>query len=70
VLVVVYTVIFHFLMLREGQRYSWITGAYWTLTVMSTLGFGDITFPSAACRAGGSHWRSAGASRSHPLVGR
>ena len=43
-MIVVYTVIFHFLMLAEGQRYSWITGAYWTLTVMSTLGFGDITF--------------------------
>jgi Trk K+ transport system NAD-binding subunit len=40
----VYSVTFHFLMLREGQEYSWITGIYWTLTVMSTLGFGDITF--------------------------
>ena len=43
-MVTVYTVIFHILMLREGQSYSWITGFYWTLTVMSTLGFGDITF--------------------------
>ncbi len=43
-MVLVYTVIFHFLMLREGQRHTWITGTYWTLTVMSTLGFGDITF--------------------------
>jgi Trk K+ transport system NAD-binding subunit len=31
-------------MLREGQEHTWITGCYWTLTVMSTLGFGDITF--------------------------
>ena len=31
-------------MLREGQEHTWITGFYWTLTVMSTLGFGDITF--------------------------
>lgn len=30
----------------EGEEYSWITGFYWTLTVMSTLGFGDITFES------------------------
>jgi Trk K+ transport system NAD-binding subunit len=39
-----YTVIFHFLMAYEGQTHSWLTGLYWTLTVMSTLGFGDITF--------------------------
>jgi len=39
-----YSVGFHVLMLREGQEYTWITGLYWTLTVMSTLGFGDITF--------------------------
>jgi len=31
-------------MASEGQDFSWITGFYWTLTVMSTLGFGDITF--------------------------
>lgn len=30
----------------EGRNYSWISGFYWTLTVMSTLGFGDITFNS------------------------
>jgi len=43
-MVVAYTVIFHLLMLAEGERHTWITGFYWTLTVMSTLGFGDITF--------------------------
>ncbi len=43
-MVLVYSVLFHVLMLREGQNHTWITGAYWTLTVMSTLGFGDITF--------------------------
>ncbi len=43
---VVYSVLFHFLMLYEGRGYSWITGFYWTLTTMSTLGFGDITFTS------------------------
>ena len=30
----------------EGQEHSWLTGFYWALTVMSTLGFGDITFTS------------------------
>ena len=51
-MVVAFSVSFHYLMLRyEGQRYSWVTGFYWTLTVMSTLGFGDITFASDAGRA-------------------
>ncbi|GAA4443836.1 potassium channel family protein [Novipirellula rosea] len=43
-MVLVYSVIFHYLMQWEGHHYTWITGIYWTLTVMSTLGFGDITF--------------------------
>jgi voltage-gated potassium channel len=43
-MVVVYSAVFHQLMALEGQSYSWITSFYWTLTVMSTLGFGDITF--------------------------
>ena len=47
VLVTVYAVIFHVIMVRvEGQQHSWITGFYWTLVVMTTLGFGDITFTS------------------------
>jgi len=33
-------------MVFEDREFSWITGFYWTLTVMSTLGFGDITFAS------------------------
>ncbi len=45
-IVTVYSIIFHILMLFEGKEFSWITGFYWTLTVMSTLGFGDITFTS------------------------
>ena len=45
-LICCYSVIFHVLMAREGQEYTWFTGFYWTLTVMSTLGFGDITFHS------------------------
>ena len=42
----VYSLCFHLLMMYEGRDYSWITGFYWTMTVMSTLGFGDITFHS------------------------
>lgn len=49
--VAVYTVVFHALMAREGQDYSWLTGVYWALTVMSTLGFGDITFHTDLGRA-------------------
>lgn len=45
-LVTLYSIIFHFLMAYEGRQESWVTGFYWTLTVMSTLGFGDITFSS------------------------
>lgn len=41
-----YSIVFHYLMAAEGQRHSWITGFYWVLVVMSTLGFGDITFTS------------------------
>lgn len=47
VVVVVFAELFHLIMLHvEGETHSWITGLYWTLTVMSTLGFGDITFHS------------------------
>jgi len=45
--IAVFSIVFHLIMLYvEGRSYSWITGIYWTLTVMSTLGFGDITFES------------------------
>lgn len=51
-IIAIYTVLFHFLMFYgEGREFSWITGLYWTLTVMSTLGFGDITFASDIGRA-------------------
>ena len=43
-MIAAYSVAFHWLMAREGQEHTWLTGLYWTLTVMSTLGFGDITF--------------------------
>ncbi len=43
--IVLFTVLFHVIMRYvEGEQHSWVTGFYWTLTVMSTLGFGDITF--------------------------
>ncbi|MHC4587851.1 MAG: ion channel, partial [Planctomycetota bacterium] len=41
-LVTVYSTLFHYIMMWEGREHSWLTGFYWTLTVMSTLGFGDI----------------------------
>jgi Trk K+ transport system NAD-binding subunit len=44
VVVIVFAVLFHVIMQYEGRDHSWLTGFYWTLTVMSTLGFGDITF--------------------------
>ena len=58
ILVVTYSVLFHYIMAyeeslgidHESER-SWVTGFYWTLTVMSTLGFGDITFATDIGRA-------------------
>lgn len=52
VVVLIYAVVFHWIMESiERKDHSWLTGVYWTLTVMSTLGFGDITFHSDAGRA-------------------
>lgn len=45
-LILAYSAIFQVLMRYEGQEHSWITGLYWTLVTMSTLGYGDITFVS------------------------
>ncbi|MEE2776552.1 MAG: NAD-binding protein [Acidobacteriota bacterium] len=50
VMVTAYAVIFKLLMAREGQDLSWITSFYWVLTVMSTLGFGDLVFSTDAGR--------------------
>ena len=44
--IAVYTVIFRMIMDYEGQSHSWLTGLYWVLVVMTTLGFGDVTFDS------------------------
>ena len=41
-----FSLLFHCIMQYEGRTFSWVTGVYWTMTVMTTLGFGDITFNS------------------------
>ena len=46
IVVVAFSVAFHLLMSREGQEHSWVTGFYWAIVTMSTLGFGDVTFTS------------------------
>lgn len=44
-LILTYAFVFRFMMLHiEGREFSIIAGIYWTITVMTTLGFGDITF--------------------------
>ena len=50
-LISLYSVLFHVFMASEGRQFTWFTGVYWTLSVMSTLGFGDITFTSDLGRA-------------------
>jgi Trk K+ transport system NAD-binding subunit len=46
-LVTAYAALFHVIKLNvEHEPHSWVTGFYWTLVVMTTLGFGDITFTS------------------------
>lgn len=45
-LILLYGILFHVIMYFEGRDYSLITGVYWTLTTMSTLGLGEITFTS------------------------
>ena len=45
--ILAFTILFHVIKLNvEHEEHSWITGLYWTLVVMTTLGFGDITFTS------------------------
>jgi len=47
IVILLFAGVFHWIMIKvENQNHSLITGIYWTLTVMSTLGFGDITFLS------------------------
>src|SRR5690625_89911 len=49
-MVAVYSAIFLLLMHREGQTHTWASALYWTITTMSTLGYGDVTFASSAGR--------------------
>ncbi len=51
IMITAYSILFHYIMAYEGKDFSYLTGFYWTLTVMSTLGFGDITFTSDLGRA-------------------
>src|SRR5699024_3987969 len=46
ILVASFSVLFQILMAAEGQSHSWATAVYWTISTMSTLGDGDITFTS------------------------
>jgi voltage-gated potassium channel len=46
-LATLYALLFHLIKVNvENEQHSWVTGFYWTLVVMTTLGFGDITFTS------------------------
>lgn len=47
-LYVIFSILFHYIAVYEGvdEKYSWMTGFYWTLVTMSTVGFGDIVFSS------------------------
>ena len=43
----IYALLFCWIMAAfENEEHSFVAGIYWALTVMSTLGFGDITFHS------------------------
>ncbi len=45
-------VLFQVIMVQvEGQEHSWLSGFYWVLVTMSTLGFGDIVFQTDIGRA-------------------
>ncbi|MDR2503483.1 MAG: NAD-binding protein [Deltaproteobacteria bacterium] len=45
-MILLYSAIFHYLMELEGREHDFHVGLYWTITTMSTLGFGDIVFHS------------------------
>jgi voltage-gated potassium channel len=45
-ILIIYSIAFQFLMHFEGQNHSFITGLYWIISTMTTVGLGDITFSS------------------------
>ncbi len=45
-LILINSWLFKYIMESENHYYSWITSFYWTISNMSTLGLGDITFES------------------------
>lgn len=45
-MVIIHSVLFKVLMAQEVTDHSWASAVYWTITTMSTLGYGDITFTS------------------------
>ena len=49
-IILIYSGLFQVLMRREGQSHTFIDAIYWTVTTMTTLGFGDITFLESAGR--------------------
>ena len=46
IIFVLYSIAFQYLMNLEGRRYSYISGLYWIVSTMCTVGLGDITFLS------------------------
>jgi len=50
-MVAVFSIGFHQVMEYEGRSFNWFSSVYWTLTTMTTLGYGDITFQSAPGQA-------------------
>jgi voltage-gated potassium channel len=45
-ILILYSILFQYLMNLEGRRFSYISGLYWIISTMCTVGLGDITFLS------------------------
>jgi voltage-gated potassium channel len=44
VILLLYSIVFQYLMNLEGRNYSYVSGLYWIISTMCTVGLGDITF--------------------------